>query len=222
MLEPTTQSPPESADTLREWASLAAAGTSLLFVGCYSATNALAASRAAAGDELGTFYWEWERYIPLVPWMIIPYMSIDAFFVASPFVCTSVAEIKTLARRLCSCIVVSGLFFWVWPLRLGFERPEVTGIFGPVFDFLHGFDLPHNLFPSLHIALIFVLRWTYHRHVRGAWRILMHGWFALVTLSTVFTHQHHVVDVPGGDDQECVAVLTLGEQLAPLGEALVA
>ena len=84
----------------RPWkaASLAAAGTSLLFIVCYSATNALAASTAAAGDELGTFYWEWERHIPLVPWMIIPYMSIDAFFVAAPFVCTDAQPFVRVVR----------------------------------------------------------------------------------------------------------------------------
>jgi membrane-associated phospholipid phosphatase len=179
-------------------ASLAAAGTSLLFIVCYSATNALAASTAAAGDELGTFYWEWERYIPLVPWMIIPYMSIDAFFVAAPFVCTDVREIKMLAKRLSTAVIVACLCFLIWPLALWFERPEVDGFFGPIFGFLHGFDQPHNLIPSLHITLIFILRWTYHRHVRGAWRVLMHVWFLLVTLSTILTHQHQVIDLITG------------------------
>lgn len=180
----------------RPWkaAALTSAGASILFLAIYGATNAYAASLG----ELPTWYFEWELDLPLWPWLIVPYWSIDVFFVIAPFLCTSVREVKLLALRLCTAITVAGTFFVLYPLQLGFERPRVEGMFGPAFEFLHAFDAPHNLFPSLHIALIFILRWAYHRHVRGSWRIVMHVWFALVTLSTLFTHQHHVIDLLGG------------------------
>ena len=44
-------------------------------------------SRRSAHD-VGTWVFAWERLIPFVPLMIVPYMSIDLFFVAAPFLCT--------------------------------------------------------------------------------------------------------------------------------------
>ena len=43
-----------------------------------------------------------------------------------------------------------------------------------------GFDKPYNQAPSLHIALLVVLWVCYARYASGAWRWLLHGWFALI------------------------------------------
>jgi predicted protein tyrosine phosphatase len=72
------------------------------------------------------------------------------------------------------------------------------GWLGAIFGFLHGFDRPYNLVPSLHIVLRTILAHTYARHTRGALRRLVHIWFSLIGFSTVLTWQHHVADVAGG------------------------
>jgi hypothetical protein len=72
------------------------------------------------------------------------------------------------------------------------------GWLGPIFSFLHGFDRPCNMFPSLHIALRTILADTYARHARGVLLWLVHIWFSLIGFSTVLTWQHHVIDVVGG------------------------
>lgn len=77
-------------------------------------------------------------------------------------------------------------------------RSDEQGFFTPLFVAIHTFDKPHNLFPSMHVAFAFILRWTYHRHVRGLPRLLFHGWFLCVSLSTILVHQHHLVDLAGG------------------------
>jgi protein-tyrosine phosphatase len=69
---------------------------------------------------------------------------------------------------------------------------------GAFFDGFRGMDAPHNLFPSLHIALRVVLAATYAAHTRGLLKLLCQVWFSLIALSTVLTHQHHLVDVAGG------------------------
>lgn len=178
----------------RRTAILTALWTSALFVGVYSLTNA----RAASLPALDTWAWEWEQHIPLVDWMIVPYMSIDLFFVATPFICGSRREIRILGRRMALAILAAGLIFWLWPLRLALGRQEVEGFLGPAYAFLHGFDQPHNLFPSLHVTLMFIIRWTWHRKVGGRTRTLLHIWFALISLSTLLTHQHQVIDLLGG------------------------
>ncbi len=52
--------------------------------------------------------------------------------------------------------------------------------------------------PSLHIVLLVVLWVGYAQHVRGAWRVVLHGWAALIGVSVLTTYQHHFVDVPTG------------------------
>jgi predicted protein tyrosine phosphatase/membrane-associated phospholipid phosphatase len=175
-------------------ATLTALGTSLLFVVVYGGCSWLTAQRG----DVGTWVYGWERFIPFVPLMIIPYMSIDLFFVAAPFVCRDREERRLLARRICLAILAAGACFVLMPLRFTFPRPVPGGWLGAIFGFLHGFDRPYNLFPSLHIALRTLLAHTYGRHTRGALRWLVHAWFSLIGFSTVLTFQHHVADVAGG------------------------
>lgn len=175
-------------------ATLTSAGLSLLFLVVYGGCNWIAAHRG----DVGTWYYSWERFIPFVPLMIVPYMSIDLFFVAAPFVCSSRDELKLLSRRIALAIVIAGIFFLAMPLKMGVPRPPVSGWTGALFHLLHGFDQPYNLCPSLHIALRTILAALYARHTKGITRIASHVWFSLIGFSTLLTYQHHFVDVVGG------------------------
>ncbi len=167
---------------------------SLLFVVVYSSTNFLASQRT----DVGTWYYEWELAIPFVPLMIIPYMSIDLFFVIAPFLCRDRRELAVFSYRVCFAIVVAGFIFAIFPLRLAFERHPVEGWLGAIFNPFLTMDKPFNLLPSLHIALRTILADLYTRKTRGIANVLLHIWFSLVGLSTLLTHQHQVVDVIGG------------------------
>ena len=167
---------------------------SLLFTVVYKGASWVTAHRA----DVGTLYFEWERRIPLIPWFIIPYMSINLLFVAAPFLCSGDGERRLFARRVAFCILTAGAFFLAMPLRYAFPRPVVAGSMGWIFRFLHAWDQPYNLFPSLHIAFRTLLADLYWRHTRGLLRWASFGWFSLIGFSTVFTHQHHVLDVAGG------------------------
>jgi Dual specificity phosphatase, catalytic domain/PAP2 superfamily len=167
---------------------------SLLFLVVYPTCNWITSHRA----DVGTWYFEWERHIPFVPIFIVPYMSIDMFFVAAPFLCANDRELQTFAKRIGFAIVAAGICFLVLPLRFAFGRPEVSGWLGMIFNTFRSFDRPYNLFPSLHITLRTILADTYARHTRGAVRVASDVWFSLIGVSTVLTYQHHVVDVAGG------------------------
>ncbi|MBX3179977.1 MAG: dual specificity protein phosphatase family protein [Candidatus Hydrogenedentes bacterium] len=143
-------------------------------------------------------YFAWELQIPLITWFIIPYMSIDLFFVGAPFLCGD-RERAVLAKRVTLGILIAGLFFMAMPLRLGYGRQEPDGALGAIFALLFSFDPPYgNLFPSLHITLRTILADVYARHTRGWLRAAVVVWFSLVGFSTIFTHQHHLADVAGG------------------------
>ena len=142
----------------------------------------------------------WEKFIPFVRAMIVPYMSLDLFFVAAPFVCSDASEIRAYARRMLLAITLAGLCFLIVPLKMGpgFVHPPVQGFYGFLFAVLGGFDKQYNLAPSLHIALRSILWIVYIRHL-GQWgRPPLRFWFILIGLSTLLTWQHHVIDLITG------------------------
>ncbi len=161
-----------------------------LFLLVYGGTNLLTAHRG----HVGSWVLPIDRHVPFVPLLIVPYLSIDLFFVPAPFLCDDDRERRRLAGRMGMAVVVAGACFGAMPLRFAFDRP--TG--HPAFDLFHRLDGPFNQFPSLHIALLVVLGVHYHRHTRGLLRVALQGWFAAIAASTVLTYQHHVVDVAGG------------------------
>jgi protein-tyrosine phosphatase/membrane-associated phospholipid phosphatase len=176
-----------------------AVALSVLFVVVYGATNWLTAQRS----DVRTWYFAWElAIIPYVPLLIVPYMSIDFFFFAAPFLCRDEREMKAFTRRVTFSILTAAIFFLVLPLTLVWQRPHIDGGFGDFVEasctvpFLMAY--PHNLFPSLHITLRTILAEHYARHTRGAVRILALVWFSLIGFSTVLTYQHHLVDIAGG------------------------
>jgi hypothetical protein len=180
--------------SLRLRALGASVGLSVLFLVVYGSCNWITAQR----HDVGTLVFAWERFIPFVPVMIVPYMSIDLFFVAAPFLCRSERELATLSKRIVAAIVVAGICFLLFPLRFAFERPHAAGWLGLAFNWFRGMDLPYNLLPSLHIAFRTILAQHYHRHTRGVLRAVSNVWFVLVGLSTVLTYQHHFMDVVAG------------------------
>src|SRR5205814_7717779 len=189
------------SDSIRQAASMmrvralgTSVGLSVLFLVVYGGCNWITAQR----HDVGTLYFEWERFIPFVPLMIIPYLSIDLFFIAAPFLCRSERELATFSKRIIAAIVVAGICFLLFPLRFAFERPHASGWLGAAFDWFRGMDQPYNLLPSLHISLRTILAQLYARHTRGLWRGASNVWFFFVGLSTLLTYQHHFMDVVGG------------------------
>ena len=172
----------------------ASIGLSALFLLVYGWTNWFTAQRA----DVPTLFFEWERLIPFVPLMIAPYMSIDLFFVAAPFLCRNQNELATFTKRIAAATIVAGICFLLFPLRFAFPRPHASGWLGAFFDWFRAMDQPYNLLPSLHIAFRTILAQIYARHTGGILRAASNVWFILIGLSAVLTYQHHVMDVVAG------------------------
>jgi hypothetical protein len=193
----------------RDW--LAAALWSMLlscmFICVYSACLWITDNR----QDVTSVFFGWEWGIPFIAWMIIPYVSIDLFFVAAPFVCANERELSTLVRRLTFVILTAGVCFLLFPLRMGFERPIVEGFFAGWYELLNNLDRPYNLVPSLHIAQWAVLWTVYGRHTRGALRLAVLGWFTLIAASTLLTWQHHVIDIIAGQALGLLAIYLFRE-----------
>jgi 1-acyl-sn-glycerol-3-phosphate acyltransferase/membrane-associated phospholipid phosphatase len=167
---------------------------SAMFLAVYGGCNWITGHRA----HVGVWYFGWECHIPFVPMMVVPYLSIDAFFIAAPFLCRDRLELDVFVRRVSAAILAAGACFLVMPLHFAFARPDVSGWPAALLGAFLSFDRPFNMFPSLHIALAVILADTYSRHTKGLVRMAAVTWFILIALSTVFTYQHHVIDVAGG------------------------
>lgn len=175
-------------------AAMVSALTSACFLVIYNACNWITSVR----PDVQTAAFSWEGLIPVWNWMILPYWSLDAFFVVAPFLCSDRQELTLLKRRLIAANIIAGACFLLIPLELAWTRPQVTGLWEPWFRAIQTMDAPHNLFPSLHIVLRTIMAVHYARHSSGIMRSLLHIWFSLIGLSTLLTWQHHLVDVLGG------------------------
>jgi rhodanese-related sulfurtransferase len=171
---------------------LALAGAT--FVVVYSGCNHFTATRA----DVPTFMFEWERHIPFVRELVVPYWSLDLFFCGAFFLCRSRLELNLLTRRLIAVTLASGLCYLLFPLQLALPRPEPQGWTAPLFQALYFNDLPYNLAPSLHISLRSLVWVFYGAHLTGWLRRVVKVWFILIGLSTLLVWQHHLIDVASG------------------------
>jgi protein-tyrosine phosphatase len=169
-------------------------GLSILFLIVYGGCIWITAQRS----DVGSLYFEWERRIPFVSFFILPYMSIDFFFIAAPFLCRTDRELKIFCKRVTAAILIAGVCFLLFPLRFAFARPQASGWLGALFDWFRSMDAPYNLFPSLHAALYLLLVDVYARNLRGVFHIAVLIWFVFIGLSPLLTYQHHVIDIAGG------------------------
>ena len=183
------------AGAIQWWRSIAW----LLFLGPFFFVSYGAANQWAAGlEQVGSIRYDWERAIPFVPWMIVPYWSIDLLYGLAFLFCRSARAVDRLALRLLGVQLVSVACFVLFPLRFGGGQPEVAGVFAPLFDALRAFDQPFNQAPSLHIGLLVVIWAQFVRHSPPRWRGLIHAWALLIGVSVLTTWQHHFIDLPTG------------------------
>ncbi|MDR3025916.1 phosphatase PAP2 family protein [Chryseobacterium sp.] len=148
-------------------------------------------------NEVPSFVFGFEKYIPFIPWSIIPYMTSGIFFCAVFFFCQNKEQLKVLTQRMLFVTIVAGLCFLLFPLKFSLPKPEVNSSFpGYSFYFLKTFDSPFNQAPSLHIAYAFIF-WSVFRNLKRGKTLLLF-WLILLGISTLTTYQHHCIDIITG------------------------
>ncbi|WP_216354758.1 phosphatase PAP2/dual specificity phosphatase family protein [Gilliamella apicola] len=171
------------------------AGLSIFFFTSYNLTNWYTANLS----DVGSLFFSWESLIPLWPWTIVPYWSIDLMYGLAILLVTSKQSLKILCLRLFSAQIICITCFLIFPLKFSFERPNLDGFLGLWFDVLMGFDKPFNQAPSLHITLLVILWQFYNCYFQSKFnQLLLHVWCFLIALSVLTTWQHHFFDVPTG------------------------
>jgi len=145
--------------------------------------------------DVGVIVEAWEHQLPFVPWLMLPYMSIDAFYAASLFLFRKRSALDRHALRLLLATVISLIGFLLYPLQFSFDVPKADGFNGVLQAILFGFDKPYNQAPSLHISLLIVLWELYAKRLQGLMKVALHVWFFAIAASVLLVYQHHFIDV---------------------------
>lgn len=143
-------------------------------------------------------YFSWELSIPFLKWMIIPYHSFNLLFLIPLFLLPR-RSMKILGLSFAMSTLIAGVVFIIFPSQLGFQRIIPEGFTAPLYKYLFAFDSTTNLIPSLHatyVALYFISCIGYIK--RKLTQIVFGLVSLLIIVSTLFIHQHHVIDVVAG------------------------
>lgn len=163
---------------------------------CYLLANDFAARHGVTRDVALPL----DALIPFLPWMLLPYLSSGIFFAAAFFKVRGRDNLRVLGQRMLLATVLASLVFMAWPLRFSMPRPVVDAPWlAALFDLLGLLDQPYNQLPSLHVAFCLIW-WAALRDVPASrWtRGLLALWLTLTAVATLFTYQHHLLDVLAG------------------------
>lgn len=148
-------------------------------------------------EKVPSFVFDFEKYIPFLPWTILFYMTSGIFFCSVFFFCTEKEQLKVLTKRMLFVTVVASLCFIAFPLKFSLSKPETEDtVFHYSYHFLKIFDSPFNQSPSLHIAYAFIF-WTVFSRLKKI-RIFLMFWLLFLGISTLTTYQHHCIDILSG------------------------
>lgn len=137
--------------------------------------------------------------IPLIEPFVVPYLSI--FVVAAVTLLAFLRKSVLIAQSaLLSTVLTLAVAYLVYAFaQTHVSRPVVTGhdVFARLLRLIYDSDGAYNCFPSLHAALATVIgiHWMWFRPRIGGYVV---AWCGLITLSTIFVHQHYIADMIGG------------------------
>jgi membrane-associated phospholipid phosphatase len=139
-----------------------------------------------------------ERHTPFVPAALLGYVSEHLLFAMPPFVLRTRRELDALAAAMAAVVFCAGVVFLLVPAAPAFPPPAAMGAWeGPV-CFIKWLALPHNLLPSLHVALSVVCVSVYARRALPPGKVLLWLWAGVIAASTLLLHQHFLLDVLTG------------------------
>ena len=159
----------------------------VLFTATYVSINVFSVGRAAH-----TLFLPGEERLPFLP--IFEYLYVLTYFVAVLLV-VSVRDYATFRRLLHATgltLLVAYTTYLVFPVY--FERPrlDVTSLHTWLLS-LSYMDKPYNHFPSLHVAISWLV--VYASQVSGRARIGLWLLTICMSVSTLFVKQHYIADV---------------------------
>jgi membrane-associated phospholipid phosphatase len=145
------------------------------------------------------YYFEsaFDKYIPLVPWFVIPYIAYFPFIILAITRLWNTPHITAMLTSMIIAYVVAIVVWYIWPNGVARPSIEASTLMHRLLAFVYKSDGDTNGFPSAHVFVSlmcgYYLALTFPQYAAAAW--LSAG---IITLSTLFTKQHYIFDIPGG------------------------
>lgn len=143
-------------------------------------------------------YTDWELSLPLIPWMIYPYISLNLLFIVCAFVLKETSSLKGFCISLMISAILAAIVFYYFPGKLGFIRQSVLG-YETLYNFMFSIDHPHNLFPSLHVTYSSLAIFSMIEQTKNKFfHVFSWTWLIIISASVILVHQHHLFDIAAG------------------------
>jgi membrane-associated phospholipid phosphatase len=203
----------KDAEPLLAWPGMASLRFSLplaylfskIFFSVYGGASLLASLR----DPRLDFHFSWELDLPFFPSLSIVYLSVPLLLLLTPFILRTWRSFTPFFITLTVETLVAGVFFLVLPTTQAYPERVASGFFAGVFRLADRMNLEYNEFPSLHIAFAITAAIVFGRRCGWFGRTLFFLWAAGVAASTLFLHEHHLLDLVGGAVLGLAAVATV-------------
>lgn len=144
-------------------------------------------------------YFQFEKDIPLIPWMIYFYASFHLLLVLNFFIIKEPKVIKAFTLSLMFSSLIASFIFLLFPGELGFSRTDNISGYEFMYNFLHEIDHPYNLYPSLHITFSVLTAFAMIDQTKQKWfHVFLTLWILMICASVVLVHQHHLFDILTG------------------------
>jgi len=157
----------------------------------------------------------WDREIPVIPWMMVPYCGLYVFYPLAAFLSPSSERGKLDLLCMMQGLMTASLFcctiFMLFPteidMRDEIDWDDMSDISRAFFKFVHNGDHPWNAFPSLHVIHSYIVcrtitHWCQTDYVERGWSkpVLWAIWieWVLLVISTMTTKQHYIFDAATG------------------------
>ena len=181
---------------------------SKIFFSVYGGASLLASLR----DPRPDFHFSWELSLPFFPSLSIVYLSVPLLLLLTPFILRTWRNFTPFFITLTVETLVAGAFFLVLPTTQAYPERVASGFFAGLFRFADRMNLDYNEFPSLHIAFAITAAVVFGRRCGWFGRTLFFLWVAGVAASTLFLHEHHLLDLVGGAVLGLATVATVQRQ----------
>jgi membrane-associated phospholipid phosphatase/fatty acid desaturase len=145
--------------------------------------------------------------IPFIPAAGIAYISLNALMLLVPFILKRPERTLPFLATLVIQLIIAWIFFHLYPVELPPVPPVPRDtIVGLIFAAADAGNLDGNGLPSLHVAFALSCAWVCAPFVRRWAAILLWLWAAAISVATLLTYQHYLIDALAG---AIVAVLTM-------------
>ncbi len=143
-----------------------------------------------------------DRAIPFLPWTVLLYGTATWACLIAWLLVPNRRDAGRLLAAVTISAVVCMLCFVAFPTtfpRELYPTPAGDAYWLRELAELRESDSPTNCLPSLHVALAWSIGLTAASWMRRAWaRAIPIAWASLVTVTTLTTKQHYLVDIPPG------------------------